>query len=99
MRPVFHKPLARQRFALRNLVMREDKISAAAVQIYLIAERRAVHRRTFDMPAGASFAPRRIPGNFALFRRLPQREIVGVFFLFVVFHAHAVQRVFEVPPG
>ena len=78
--------------------MGEDEVSPAAVDVDLIAEGGAVHRRALDVPAGAALAPRRIPADLAGLGRLPEREVVGMALCIVIFDAHAVERVLLVPP-
>ena len=50
-------------FGLRDLVfvVRKNQVDAAAVDIEGLAQQRVRHRRTFDVPAGAAPAPRRMP--------------------------------------
>src|SRR5690242_4144170 len=62
--------------ALRNLilVMRENEVEAAAVDVDGLAKVGADHRRAFDMPAGTAPPPRRIPADHAVGTRLPQDE-------------------------
>ena len=66
-----------RRLALRDLalVVREDEVGAAAVQV----ERRAVlvhrHRRALDVPAGPTDAERRAPRGLVGERRLPEHEV------------------------
>ena len=47
-------------FALRDLVlvMREDEIDAAAMNVEGLAQMRLAHRGAFDVPAGPPAAPR-----------------------------------------
>ena len=75
--PVPHERLAGDRLALRDLalVVREDEVGAAAVQV----ERRPVlvhrHRRALDVPTGPADAERRAPRGLVRERRLPQHEV------------------------
>ena len=61
------------RLRLGNLVLmvREDQVAAAAVEVKGLAKVLQRHRRTFNMPAGASFAPRAFPERLARLRGLP----------------------------
>ena len=43
------------------LVVGEDEIDAAAMDVEGLAQKRLAHRRAFDVPAGAALAPRAIP--------------------------------------
>ena len=101
MRPVFRKLFTRQTFGLCNLVfvVGKNEVFPSAVDIYLIAERRAVHRRTLYVPAGAALAPGRLPAYLALFRRFPERKVGGVSLINVVVHPHAVEHIFNRPVG
>ncbi len=56
-------------------VMREHQIGTAAVNVKMVAQLFAVHRRALDMPSRTACAPRRRPAWLALFRHLPQDEV------------------------
>ena len=81
--PVVH-PDPRQRLAAGGLglgdlvlVMGEDEVRAAAVDLEVGAEDRLRHRRALDVPARPALAPRRRPGGvLALLARLPEREVL-----------------------
>ena len=61
------------------LVVREDEVDAAAVDVELDAQQRLGHRRALDVPARPAAAPRRVPGGvLALLPRLPEREVQRV---------------------
>ena len=63
------------------LVVREDQIEPAAVDVEYVAQQLARHRRALDVPAGAAGRPDaggRWPRRFARHRRLPQYEVVDV---------------------
>ena len=60
------------------LVVREDQVVAAPVQVHRQAQRRLDHGRALDMPAGPPGAPGAVPGGLARLRRLPQDEVGGV---------------------
>ena len=76
-------PVARQRRsavragALRQLVLMvgEDQVRAAAMNIDRLAQIGLDHGGAFQMPARAAIAPLAGPGRLALLRRLPQHEI------------------------
>ena len=57
--PVLHGLMAHRGYGLRNLalVVGEDEVHAAAVDVELLAEVLAAHRRAFAMPAGEAVAP------------------------------------------
>src|SRR5512132_214847 len=92
MQPVTDEFLSGHAFALCDfrLVMRENIIDAAAMDIDLIAQQRRRHRAALDVPAGPAWSPWRSPFYVAVFfiPRFPQREIPDVFLVvFVVLHA------------
>src|SRR6266705_5901121 len=91
MQPVTDEFLSSDAFALCDLcfVMWKNVIHTAAVDIDFIAEKRGRHRTAFDVPAGATGSPGRIPLHFAIFfiPRFPQCEISDVLLIvFVVLH-------------
>jgi hypothetical protein len=57
------------------LVMREDQVAPAEMEVERLAQVRAAHRRAFDMPARPPRAPGTVPGRLARLGRLPQREV------------------------
>ena len=60
------------------LVVGEDQVGAAAVDLEVHAEDLLGHRRALDVPARAPAAPGRVPGGvLALLARLPEREVLG----------------------
>ena len=65
------------------------------MNINLVAESRSVHSRALYVPARAAFAPGRFPKYFALFCRLPKREIERIAFVLLVFDAHAFVSVLQ----
>ena len=76
-------PDPRQRHPARGLGLRdlvlvvgEDEVRAAAVDLEVGAEHLLRHRRALDVPAGPPVAPRRRPERvLAVLARLPQREV------------------------
>ena len=71
--------LAARRLGLGDLVLvvGEDEVGAAAVDVEVEAEDLLGHRRALDVPAGPAAAPRRVPGRvLALLLRLPEREVL-----------------------
>ena len=60
------------------LMVREDQILSAAVEVDGLAEKGEIHRGALDVPAGSALAPRRIPVGFAFFGGLPESEIGAV---------------------
>ena len=58
------------------LVVREDQVEAAAVDVEVLAELRVRHRRALDVPAGPPAAPGRVPGRVLIrLVGLPEREV------------------------
>ena len=87
------KRLAAGAFALRDLVLvvRELQVHAAAVDVEVLAEQRAAHRRALDVPAGPAAAVGAVPlGVVRLvgLGRLPQHEVERV--VLAVEHGHAL---------
>ena len=60
------------------LVMREDEILPAAVDVDRFAQEVRAHHRAFDMPAGSPGPPRALPGRLSRRLRLPQHEVEGI---------------------
>ena len=75
--PDIGKSAARRALTLRDfvLVMRENEVSAAAVNVDCVADIVARHRRALDVPARSALAERRIPVRLAGFRCLPHGKI------------------------
>src|SRR4051812_25319582 len=88
--PPARKWLSGRRLGLRDLVlvMRKDEVDRAAVDVERLAEQIHRHGRALEMPAGASSAPRRVPGSRGRFvfglRGLPEREVLRVFLCVLV---------------
>lgn len=61
------------------LVMRENQVDAAAVDVEDVAEIAPAHRRAFDVPAGSPATPGAIPARLVLGGELPEHEIARVF--------------------
>src|SRR5207245_4764591 len=62
------------------LVMREDEVEAAEMNLETRPEELLCHGRALDVPAGAAASPGRFPtGVLALLVRLPEREVTRVF--------------------
>ena len=76
-------PQPRQRLAARGerlrrlvLVVGEQQVAAAAVDLDLEPEHFLGHRRALDVPARPPRSPGRVPGGvLALLQPLPEREI------------------------
>src|SRR5581483_3369962 len=81
--PMLHERLAgrleSRAFALRNfiLVMREDQVLAAEVQVEAGAEQFHAHGAAFDVPAWTAFAPGTRPKDVTILRHacFPEREV------------------------
>ena len=93
-----HRRRRHQRFALRDLVLvvREDQVVAAAVDVERHAEQRARHRAALDVPARPPGAPRRLPLRFAGLRELPQREVERIALVLVLRDARADEQLVDV---
>jgi len=70
-----HAPMGTAALCDLILVVREDEIETAAVNVDRLAQVRPDHRGAFDMPARAAPSPRRFPADDALPARLPEHEI------------------------
>src|SRR6185295_8220951 len=71
--------------ALRDfvLVVREEQVNPARVQVDRFAEVSADHGAALDVPARATTTPRAVPHDVAVLwlPRLPQREVAAVLLL------------------
>jgi hypothetical protein len=88
MHPALHEKLARGRLGLGDLVlmMRENQIDTASMDIDWGAEIFHGHHRALNMPAWPSFPEFGLPVDISigLSPTLPQGEIAYVFFLILV---------------
>src|SRR5262249_61218288 len=77
---VRHGRLAGRRLALASLVLvvGEEEVLPAAVQVDGVAEGCLHHRRALNMPARPPGAPRAVPGRLARLGALPEGEIARV---------------------
>ena len=68
------------RAGLRYLVLmvREDEVQSAAVDIELRSQILLRHRRAFDVPSGSTIPPRGGPGGLTRLRALPHREVARI---------------------
>ena len=78
--PVAHEPLAGGRLGLGRLalVVGEDQVGPAAVQVDGGAQLAHGQGRALDVPAGPARAPQRVPRRLVGRRRLPQDEVERV---------------------
>ena len=78
--PVVGKGLAVGRLALGDLILvvGEDQVLAAGVDVDLVAQIFLGHHRALDVPAGAALAPRGLPVRLPLLLRLPEHEVGGI---------------------
>ena len=89
---------AGERLTLSDLVLvvREDEVLPAAVDVDTLTEVAQGHRGALDVPAGASASPRALPRRLAGLGGLPEREVHGVLLLHARLDArpcpHRVQR-------
>ncbi|MNK64870.1 hypothetical protein D3C87_841540 [compost metagenome] len=72
------------------LMMREDEVEPAAVNIENFTEIATGHGRAFDVPARTTATPGAFPARFIIRGQFPQHEIAGG--LLVGFHRHARAR-------
>ena len=69
------------------LVVREDKVCAAAVNVDGVADVVAAHSGALDVPAGSALAERGIPVGFAWLSSLPYCKVHRVALLFADLYA------------
>ena len=95
--PVFDELRVVRAFGLRYLVLvvREDEVAAAAVDVDGLAEVFRGHGAALDVPAGASLAPRALPERLAGLRGLPEREVERALLALVDLDARAGVELFE----
>jgi hypothetical protein len=60
------------------LVVREDQVGAAAMDVESLAQVALRHGRALEVPAGSPRAPRAVPRRLARLGSLPEREVVNV---------------------
>ena len=102
MHPVFGETTAgRGAEALRHfvLMMRENQILSAAMNVEINTEMLAAHGRAFDMPAGPAKSPGAVPARIIPERRFPQHKIGRVFLVGGNLHAGAGNHLVAVPVG
>jgi hypothetical protein len=56
-------------------VVRKDEVDRAGVDVERLAEEVHRHRGALEVPAGAPFADRRLPGGLIVLLRLPENEV------------------------
>jgi hypothetical protein len=88
------------RLRLCNLVLmvREDEIHPARMDVERRAEILQAQRGAFDMPARASLAPWAVPCRLARLGGFPQREVFGVALALVDFDARARLHLLHAAP-
>src|SRR5512133_333495 len=99
MHPVAGEGLAGVALRLRDLVlvMREDQVVAAAMDIDLLAQVTQVHRRALNVPARPSLAPGAVPTGLARLGRLPEGEITFVLFVLAGGYTRAGDGLVQAP--
>jgi hypothetical protein len=98
--PVADEGRARGRLRLRYLVLvvGEDEVGGAAVDVEGHPELLLGHDRAFDVPPGTALAPRARPVRLPRLGRLPEREIEGIGLALVHFDARAGLELVDVAP-
>ena len=83
MHPVSGEAFSRACLTLGNLVlmMREDQILSATMNIDLLTQIFLGHDRALNVPSRTALAPWRLPCRLALFLRFPENEIQRIFLL------------------
>ena len=84
-------------FALSDLVLvvREDKVLAATVNINTLFKVSHRHCAALDVPARPACSPRAVPGGLSGLLGFPESEVPGVFLRFVHLDASAGQQIFR----
>ena len=74
---------------LGNLIfmMRENEVTAAAMEVKLLTEVFQRHRRTLDMPAWTAFAPGAVPARFTRLGCLPKGKVHRMFLALIHINA------------
>ena len=99
MQPIFYKRmLACAAFGLGYFifVMRENQITAAAMEIKTFAQIFHAHNGALNMPARSAFSPRAGPGRFAWFSCLPKSEIHRIFLTFINVNTGTGQHIIQI---
>jgi len=97
--PVFDERLAGSGLGLGDLVLvvGKHKILSAAMDVDGFAEETHAHGGALDVPAGATLAPRRVPGRLARLCLLPEYEVHGMSLPFINLDARAGLHVVQAP--
>ncbi len=97
MHPIGGKGLSISRLALGDLILmvREDQVLPACMDIDLIAQILLRHDRTLDMPSGTPLAPGGLPVRLPLLLRLPEHEIIGVLLILLAGHLQLTEAGLE----
>ena len=84
--PDAHEALAGRGLRLRDLVLvvGEDVVDAAAVDVEALTEQGHAHRGALDVPARVSPAEAGVPTDLVGTHRLPEREVPDIFLGVVV---------------
>src|ERR1700736_5832921 len=77
MQPVAHERIAGRGLTLCDLILvvGEDQVDAAGMNVERLPQVLHAHRGAFDVPAGPSRTERRLPGLLLGFARLPEGEV------------------------
>src|SRR5208283_5117759 len=99
MEPVMNKGLAGIRFALGDfiLMMGEDQILAAAMNVERLTQMLEPHGGALDMPARPTRSPRAFPSRLSRFGSFPQCKVKRVVLALIDIHARACFHVIESP--
>ena len=96
--PVMDKGLSVGTFRLRDLILmvRENKILSAGMNVDGLAKIFSRHHRALNVPAGTAIAPRRLPVGLSVLLRLPENEVQRVSFLILSRHGNAAHVELEI---
>ncbi len=81
------------------LVVGEQQVLAAAVELEVVAQVLGGHHRTLDVPARAAAAPGGVPAGLVGAGRLPEGEVQGIALLLPHLHADAAAHLLHVATG
>ena len=93
------RPVGATRLGDLVLVVREDEVEAAGMDVEDLAQIALAHGGALDVPPGPAAAPRRVPAGLVLGGSLPQHEVGGVALVGLDLDASAGEVVLELAAG
>ena len=88
-------------FGLSDFVfmVRENKVTAATVEVEAFTQIFHAHGRAFNVPARTAFTPRAGPSRFTRFSSFPQSKVHRIAFAVIYVNASASHHIFKVTTG